>query len=80
MERQSIVQEVEVEHDGQHLKASYFVEHGIIHASIGGRSISAPIGPSGAAGTVRALLTGQILQNARRMENAVKWSEVTSHG
>jgi hypothetical protein len=37
MERQSTVQSVEVSHDGLVYSASYFIEHGVLRAKIGGR-------------------------------------------
>lgn len=44
MERQSLVQDVEVRHEGQTYRASYFVEGSTIHAKIGGRTRLSPVG------------------------------------
>lgn len=74
MDRNSVVQEVEVTHEGQTYRASYFVEGNIIHARIGGRTLLSPIGPISAADTVKALLTGHLLQQTRKVGNATKWN------
>lgn len=44
MERQSLVQDVEVRHEGQTYRASDFVEGSTIHAKIGGRTRLSPVG------------------------------------
>jgi len=74
MERNSVVQDVEVTHDGQTYRASYFVESNVIHAMIGGRTLLSPIGPVSAGDTVKALLTGYLLQQTRKAGNVAKWS------
>ena len=74
MERQSMVRTVEVTHDGAAHTASYFIEAGVINAEIGGRIVMCPLGNVPAADTVRALLTGHLLQRARKMDHARRWA------
>ncbi|HEY8576024.1 MAG TPA: hypothetical protein VIL88_06770 [Devosia sp.] len=74
MERQSQILEVEVEHGGSPYRASYFVEQSTIHASIGGRVMTLPLGPCPAADTVRTMLSGYLNQEARRRKHLMSWS------
>jgi hypothetical protein len=73
MERQSIVETVEVTHEGVVHTASYFVEAGVIHANIGGRVVMCPVGNVPAANTVKALVTAHLLQQARKADQAKRW-------
>ena len=75
MDRNSIVQTVKVTHEGAVHIASYFIEAGVIHADIGGRMVMCPVGNVPAAETVRALLTGHLLQQARRADQAKRWTD-----
>lgn len=75
MERKSQVLEVEVQHDGNLHRASYFVENSIIYTSIGGHMLIAPLGQGEAATTVRMLLSGHLRHNARRLKHARRWSK-----
>ncbi|MBO9590864.1 hypothetical protein [Devosia sp.] len=75
MEMQSQVFDVEVEFDGQMHKAAYFVENDIIHAQIEGKLIVSPLGAVPAAKTVRALITGQLLQMKRRQKQRITWAQ-----
>ncbi|CAN7601884.1 hypothetical protein [Devosia sp. LjRoot3] len=68
MDTQSQVLTVEVEFEGQTYTASYFLEHGIIQASIEGRLFTAVKGTGPADETVRALLLEWLLQNTVRAE------------
>ena len=82
MDRQSIVKTVQITHEGQVHSASYFVEAGVINAAIGGRVVMCPLGNVPAADTVRALLTGQVLQQARKAGQVKRWAagrDGTSH-
>ena len=76
MERRSQVLEVQVEHQGHPHSASYFVEENTITANIGGRIFTTPMGPRPAADTVRTLLSGHLLQMARRRKLLSQWSSV----
>lgn len=69
MEQEGLVQNVSIDHFGETFSSSYFVENGMIHASIGGRVLISPLGNCPAADTVRALLTGHLLQNSRKISN-----------
>jgi hypothetical protein len=75
MERQSQVFDVEVEFDGQLHKAAYFVENHVIHAQIEGKLIVSPLGAVPAAKTVKALVTGQLLQMKRKHSQRVSWAQ-----
>jgi hypothetical protein len=74
MERNSQVLEVEIEYGGAPHRASYFVEDDTIHASIGGRMLSIPRGPRSAADTVKAVLSGYLLQQSRKRRQVDHWS------
>ena len=62
MERESRVLTASVKFDGQKYTASYFIEGGIIHASIEGKSFFSPVGRAAAVDTVKVLLTDYLLQ------------------
>lgn len=72
-ERQSIVQTVEVTHGGDTYSASYFVERDVILARIGERIVRSPVGKARPSETVKALLTGHLLQRSRKMGQARRW-------
>ena len=72
-ERQSIVQTVQVTHGGDTYSANYFVEQNIIHARIGERVLLSPVGETRPSDTVKALLTGHLLQRSRRMGHIRRW-------
>lgn len=74
MERQSQVFDVEVDHDGQAHKASYFVEEDKVFANIEGRVLIAPLGSRPAVDTVRSLLSGHLLQQTRKLRQAGRWA------
>jgi hypothetical protein len=73
MEQHSQVLEVEIEHEGSRYQASYFVENGTIHANVGGRMLTLPHGPNRAADTVKAVLSGYLLQQSRKMRHMADW-------
>lgn len=73
MEQKSQVLEVEVEHQGEIHRASYFVEGEVVHARIGGKVLRSPLGGGDAAEKVRALLTGHLLLQSRKARNAEIW-------
>jgi hypothetical protein len=73
MERESVVLEVEVQHEGNTYRASYFVEGETIHASVGGRMLVAPLASKPAADTVRTLLTGHLVQQSRKIRHSSLW-------
>jgi hypothetical protein len=51
---------------GQSITAHYFVENGVIHANIAGRTLLSPVGNCSPRNTVKALLTSYMLQRSRR--------------
>jgi hypothetical protein len=75
MERKSQVLDVEIDHDGQPYRASYFVEADKIFTRIGGRVLIAPLGTRAAVDTVKALLSGHVLQQSRKFRQAKLWSK-----
>lgn len=75
MEMHSQVFDVEVEFDGKTHQAAYFVENGIIHAQVEGKLIVSPLGNGPASKTVKALITGQLLQMKRKHKQRVSWAQ-----
>ena len=73
MEQQSVVRDVEVRHDGHTYEARYYVENDVIHARIGDRVLSCPLGVGEASGTVKALLTAHLLEQRRKTDMAESW-------
>lgn len=78
MERESVVLEVEVQHEGSAYRASYFVEGQTIHANVGGRMLVAPLASKPAAETVETLLTGHLQQQSRKMRHSGLWDRLPS--
>lgn len=72
-ERECLVQTVEVTHGGEVHRASYFVEHNVIHAQIGGHAMLSPLGNVSAADTVEALLTENLFQRRRVTNQPEHW-------
>ena len=72
-EREGLVQTVEVKYGGSVHRASYFVEHSIIHAQVSGHLMLSPRGNISAADTVKALLTGRLFQQRRVANQAKRW-------
>lgn len=75
MEMQSQVFDVEIEFDGQTHRAAYFVENDIIHAQVEGKLLVSPLGAVPASKTVKALITGQLLQMKRKHKQRVNWAQ-----
>lgn len=73
MERQSTVFTTSVVFGGSTFEASYYIEHGIIHAHIGGRVLMSPVGTQLAEQTVQTLLTGHLLQQSRKARHFGNW-------
>lgn len=78
MERESVVLEVEVQHEGSTYRASYFVEGETIHANVGGRMLIAPLARKPAADTVKTLLSGHLLQQSRKIRHSGLWESLKS--
>lgn len=76
MDRESVVLDVEVQHEGSTHHASYFVEGETIYASVGGRILVAPLTGRPAADTVRSLLAGHLLQQSRKIKHVTRWQAV----
>lgn len=75
MEMQSQVFDVEIEFDGQTHRAAYFVENDIIHAQVEGKLLVSPLGAGPASKTVKALITGQLLQMKRKHKQRINWEQ-----
>ena len=69
----SLVRDIEIEHEGVSHRATYFIEHGIIHARIGERLLSVPLSIGDPDATVANLLRGHLAQSARRERQASRW-------
>lgn len=72
-DRQSVVLDVAVEHEGQTHKATYFVEGDVVHAQVGGRVLASPLGGGDAQQKVRTLLLGHLLLESRKARQAASW-------
>jgi hypothetical protein len=68
MEQESVVGTLSADIAGESITAHYFVENGVIHANIAGRTLLSPVGNCSPRDTVRALLTSYVLQRSRRNE------------
>lgn len=79
MERESMVQEVSVEFDGETYTAAYFVEGNTIHANLQGRILLFPVGNVAPASIVKAVFTGQLMHSARKAAFASRWGELEPH-
>jgi hypothetical protein len=75
MEQYSQVLEVQIKHDGTAHRASYFVEEGTIHARIGERMMTVPLGPRPAADSVKTMLSGYLAQQSRKLRRVVQFSK-----
>ncbi|MET3899738.1 hypothetical protein ABIB57_003700 [Devosia sp. UYZn731] len=76
VQQSSMVLDVEVSHHGTVHKASYFVEHGVIHAKIGDGVRQFPLDDGDAGATVMSHLTGYLHQIDRKRALARIWSSV----
>lgn len=75
-QQSSVVLDVTVEHEGQIHEATYYVEHGVIHARIGDRVLLAPVvGEEDVEEIVRSLLRGHLLQTARKARHVGRWQD-----
>lgn len=67
MQQISMVLDVEIAENGGTHRASYVVDHGVIHARIGDRIMLRPVGDGDAAEMVSALLRGHLLRDAQEV-------------
>lgn len=79
MERLSMVHRVLVEHAGRTYRADYFVEDGVIHASLDGHIVLRPLASAEPADTVRTMLSGHLAQRARKLSAAARWAPLAHH-
>ncbi|ODT69209.1 MAG: hypothetical protein ABS75_17635 [Pelagibacterium sp. SCN 63-23] len=73
MERDGLVQDVEVHLDGEIHRATYFVEGDIIHAQLGEQTYLLPLGRQPAAEMVRSLMREKLRRTGFRQALARKW-------
>lgn len=73
MQDENIVRDLYVSDVDRTIKASYFVESGIIHAHIDGRILTLPIGTDGSEEGLRRLLIGQAHVRNWRARFAERW-------
>jgi hypothetical protein len=64
---------LEVPYRGEAHRATYFVENGMVHAEIGGRTMLAPAIAQAPADVVRTLLVGTLEQQRRRLRLVSSW-------
>lgn len=76
LQQNAMILDVEALHRGTVYKASYFVEHGVIHAKIGHGVRQIPLNNRDAAATVLSHLTGFLQQTDRKRELIRIWSNV----
>lgn len=72
MDREHMVQDVTVEIGGETHTAIYFIEDGVIHASIGDESYRLPTGSGPADETVRTHLL-KVKNHSFKAEMSAKW-------
>jgi len=65
MERENLVETVTADNHGEPVTAHYFVQDGVIHANIAGRTLLSPVGNCSPQNTVKALLSSHLLQRQR---------------
>ncbi len=73
MQDEHIVRDLQVLDRGRIIKASYFVESGMIHANIDGRIMRLPAGADGSEETVRRLVLGQLHLRTWRERILDRW-------
>lgn len=79
MTRSQMVHKVEITDQGASAKATFYVEHGIIHANIEGKMVALPCIGDDAEGVVRALLTEHIVaQSIRARQNDASQGTIAS--
>ncbi|MCY1546057.1 hypothetical protein D9M68_820340 [compost metagenome] len=80
MHQEHVVKTVEVTYEGKKVSAPYFVECGIIHAQIDGRTMALPVGRMPVETTVRTVLEGALARRHRRvtrMRNLISTGRVS---
>ncbi|UXN74849.1 hypothetical protein N8D56_07485 [Devosia sp. A8/3-2] len=73
MRNENIVRDIEVCDGHASLKATYFVERGVLHAKIGDKTILLPVGEHAQDESVRQLLLGQLRTLSWRQRIAAYW-------
>lgn len=73
MEREGLVQDVEIDVDGQTHRATYFIDNGTIHASVDSKIYLLPLGPGPASDTIKSLMAEKLRRKGFRETLARKW-------
>jgi hypothetical protein len=73
MQDEYIVRDLSISDGSCIIKASYFVEAGILHASVDGRNLISPVGDDGSKETVRRLIAGRIQTRKWRERATAHW-------
>ncbi len=73
MEREGLVQDVEINLDGQTHTATYFIENGTIHASLDNKIYLLPLGPVPASDVVKNLMAEKLRRKGFRETLARRW-------
>ena len=73
MQEEGIIREIEISDGSKTHKASYFVEHGVLHASVGDKVVRLAVGAHASEEAVRRLLLGHIQTKAWRQRMAERW-------
>jgi hypothetical protein len=73
MRDENIVRDLYVSDGDRAIKATYFVEAGILHASIEGRRLVLPVCADGSEETIRRLVIGQTHLRNWRERTAERW-------
>jgi hypothetical protein len=78
LERDGLVQELTIDHDGQSYSAVYFVEHGQIHVKTGDRLYRLARNEASASDAVRGLLLGLAAESQRKHGQSTRWAGALS--
>lgn len=73
MRDENVVRDLIVSDGADSLKATYFIEQGIVHASIDGRTFLLPVGDAPSEESLRRLLVGQLRTRAWRERMSTFW-------
>ena len=73
MQNENVVRDLEVSDGDRSLKVAYFIESGMIHANIDGRTIRVRVGADGSEETVKRLVLGQLHIKSWRERLLDRW-------
>lgn len=73
MSTEHVVLETQIEFAGAIHKAAYFVENGVIHADIDGKTMLLPVGQIPPDQTVQSMLRGHLFRLGTRSKRVAAW-------